>query len=459
MGRVGAIPRPSPAVSCLPPTSVADYQVIHQPIRLLVFSHNLDFEGASLSLKELVCELKERLVALPVVVAFGDGPLREHYESRQIDVHVLPSIQHKTSTLQRLLREVERLSDRIRSYAPDVVLVNTLLNFPAILAAERAAVPSVWNPRESESWDSYFRYLPDPVAQQAIGAIGLPRKVVFVAEATRDVWKDFDDGKRFTVIHNSLDLSRFAEQLGADKDKERQALGWGSEEVTFLCVGTLCKRKGQADALLALKEIAEELTSPIRLVFVGEAAGRYARRQLHRAESYRGHKWVRIDFVDSTAAVGRYYLAADVFLLCSRVESFPRVVLEAMAFGLPIITTPVFGIAEQLPDPKDACFFEPGDAKSLGRRILQLTNDPALRRQLGQRSKSRFSQMPSFGQMVNAYAKVLRGCANVPTEQLAASWCQAAIRSSESNPLAPQDSGEIATIRAVPPAVMPPPSA
>ena len=49
-----------------------------------------------------------------------------------------------------------------------------------------------------------------------------------------------------------------------------------------------------------------------------------------------------------TAEPGRFYQAADVFVCTSRVESFPRVTLEAMAHGLPIVTTPVFGIREQV---------------------------------------------------------------------------------------------------------------
>jgi len=410
LGAGRKVPRPAPLVSHFGPASIDSPVTERKPLKLLVFSHNLDYEGASISLQELVFGLRPRLSVAPAVVASADGPLRAQYESQGMSVRVMPDLQHPISTPRRLAREVEALSEHIKASGADVVLVNTLLNFPAILAADRAAVPSVWIPRESEPWDSYFRFLPEPVAQQAIAAIGLPSKVVFVAQATRDVWKDFDDGKRFTVIHNSLDLSRFAEQLAADKGTQRRALGWGTEEVAFLCVGTLCERKGQVDALLALEVIAAQLKAPIRLVFVGHAASRYGRRQQRRARRYRGHERLRIDFVDSTTDIGRYYLAADVFLLCSRVESFPRAVLEALAFGLPILTTPVFGIAEQLPDPQDAYFYEPGDLRSLGEKMIQLAQEPALRQRLGQRSKVRFSQMPSYEQMVDAYEKVLRAC-------------------------------------------------
>jgi len=404
-------PRPAPLVSRVVRKSADGADVGRGgPLRLLVFSHNLDYEGASISLKELVFGLKDRLAVAPRVVACSDGPLRAQYEAQGIRVHLMPDLQYPISTLRRLEREVRGIAEQIRVEKVDVVLVNTLLNFPVILAAERAGVPSVWNPRESEPWQSYFRFLPDPVARQAIGAIGLPSRVVFVAEATRQVWKEFDDGGRFTVIHNSLDLSRFAETLSGDKEAQRRSLGWGADEVAFLCVGTLCERKGQADALVALEEVAAQLRVPIRLVFVGDAANRYGQRQQRRARRERMPK-VRVDFVDATVSIGRYYLASDVFLLCSRVESFPRVVLEALAFGLPIITTPVYGVAEQLPDPRDAYFYQPGDVVTLGAKMLALANNPDLRRELAQRSRARFAQMPSFAQMVDAYERVLRVCA------------------------------------------------
>ena len=407
-GLRGLVPRPEVLRSRLgfndaPPSD-------QLPIKLLVFSHNLGQEGASISLKELVSGLKHRGAVVPEIVAFEDGPLRAEYESFGIPVNVLPGILHKISTLGRLNLEVEQLALLIQASGAEVVFVNTLLNFPAILAAEKAGVPSVWNQRESEPWNSYFRFLPDPVAQHAIAAIGLPKQVIFVAEATRAVWKDFEDWGNFKVIRNSLNQRRFAKYLSGDRDAERKGLGWLKDEIVFLCVGTVCERKGQVDALLALDGIADKLDVPIRLVFAGDASGSYARQQKRLALRFGEHSKVRVDFVAATADIGRYYLAADVFLLCSRVESYPRVILEAMAFGLPIISTPVFGVAEQLPDPEDAKFYEPRDVAGLGEIMVEMVNDPIARKRLGERSHVRLLQMDSFDQMVGGYESVLRQC-------------------------------------------------
>lgn len=400
--------RPVPLMSKLGYVSDKRHPDQSHPLRLLVFSHNLDREGASISLKELVCGLKSRHAVVPEVISFGDGPLRCEYEARGIAVEVLPSVLHRISTTKRLDREVTSLAKRIQASACDVVFVNTLLNFPAILAAERAGAPSVWNPRESEPWSEYFRFLPVPIAQQAIAAIGLPRRVVFVAESTRAVWKEFEQDANFTVIHNALHLDRFAEHLSGDKASVRRSLGWSTDEVVFLCVGTLCERKGQQDALQALEKIADQLKVGVRLVFVGTPNGRYGQALQRAALRFQGNERVRISFEASTANIGNYYLAADVFLLCSRVESYPRVVLEALAFALPIISTPVFGVVEQIPDPADAFFYVPGDVVQLGGQMLEMANSPKVRQRMVARSKARFAAMSGFEQMLQTYKGVLQ---------------------------------------------------
>ena len=262
------MPRPKSLVSRV---SSADAPYGHSfsypiPLKLLIFSHNLCYEGASISLKELVIGLTHRQFITSEVVAFEDGPLRAEYESHGIPVRVLPSAQHKVFTLKLLSMEVERLALTIQASGAGLVFVNTLLNFPAILAAERAGVPSIWNPRESEPWDSYFRFLPDPVAQRAIAAIGLPRKVVFVAHATRKVWKDFDVRGSFEVIHNGINLNRFPSRGdAAERAHCRKALGLKADSIAILCVGTLCDRKGQMDLVAAYASLPEAISNRVQI--------------------------------------------------------------------------------------------------------------------------------------------------------------------------------------------------
>ncbi len=76
--------------------------------------------------------------------------------------------------------------------------------------------------------------------------------------------------------------------------------------------------------------------------------------------------------VPETGETSAYWQAADVFCCTSRVESYPLVILEAMAAGLPIITTPVFGIAEQVRPRVNALIYQPGDIPGLARHLSLL---------------------------------------------------------------------------------------
>lgn len=411
LGLRGPVPRPEALVSRVssadaPYGSSPGCQI---PIKLLIFSHNLCYEGASISLKELVFGLTHRQVITPEVVAFEDGPLRAEYESHGIPVRVLPSAQHKVFTLKLLSMEVERLALIIQASGAGLVFVNTLLNFPAILAAERAGVSSVWNPRESEPWDSYFRFLPDPVAQRAIAAIGLPRKVVFVAHATRKVWKDFDVQGSFGVIHNGINLNRFP-SLGdaAERARCRNALGLKADSIAILCVGTLCDRKGQMDLVSAFASLPEAISNQVQILLVGDDRGRYADAIKDRCHSLPPNVGNAVRIFPPTETIASFYAAADLFVLSSKVESFPRVVLEAMAFGLPVITTPVFGVLEQVVEGENALFYPPGDSRLLARQIEKLVSDEALRGRMSQSSLQRISQMTTFDEMVDAYASICR---------------------------------------------------
>ena len=71
-----------------------------------------------------------------------------------------------------------------------------------------------------------------------------------------------------------------------------------------------------------------------------------------------------------------YYRASDIYVCASYEESFPRSILEAMAFGLPIAATPIFGIAEQITDGETGLFFDPGDTAGMRRQLELLLDDP-----------------------------------------------------------------------------------
>jgi glycosyltransferase involved in cell wall biosynthesis len=124
--------------------------------------------------------------------------------------------------------------------------------------------------------------------------------------------------------------------------------------------------------------------------------------------------------VDGTNDPFLYYRAADVALCTSRIESAPRVIMDAMACGLPIITTPVFGIPEMVRENVNALFYAPGDIDALARLLTRVVEDGALRARLAASSRPLYDSMPSFDEMVERYGGAIRQAA--PLRRLATDW-------------------------------------
>ena len=100
--------------------------------------------------------------------------------------------------------------------------------------------------------------------------------------------------------------------------------------------------------------------------------------------------------------------AADVFVCTSRIESYPRVTLEAMASGLPIISTHVFGLAEQLVDGVNALFYSPGDIPGLATALERLLADDRQRAALAGESSTVLASLKTFEEMVDDYEETFR---------------------------------------------------
>jgi len=96
--------------------------------------------------------------------------------------------------------------------------------------------------------------------------------------------------------------------------------------------------------------------------------------------------------VEEREDVYDFYRLSDIFVCASFEESFPRVILEAMAFKLGIVSTNVFGIPDMVSDGGEALLVPAGDACSLAERILRLVQEPQKRKQLGDRAHAKVSR-------------------------------------------------------------------
>jgi glycosyltransferase involved in cell wall biosynthesis len=152
----------------------------------------------------------------------------------------------------------------------------------------------------------------------------------------------------------------------------------GRRAAAVLCLGRMNHGKGSYDLLQAVAALRPRATVELRLGGDGEAEQVRARaRALGIDAQVHLLGWVRAD------AKARELAAASVFVLPSYNEGLPMSVLEAMAAGLPIVSTPVGGIPEAVSDGVEGYLVAPGDVDTLAERLALLASDPALARRMG----------------------------------------------------------------------------
>ncbi|MEG5057428.1 glycosyltransferase [Microcoleus sp. A2-C5] len=384
--------------------SVANTNNSIHPVRVLMCSNSLDFTGAPLHQYEIAVKLAAEGVILPIVLCTTDGPLRQAYEQQGIEVIVRDNPLEHIYQRDAYDEAIRSFSKEIESLKVDAIYANTLENFFVVDAARQIGIPTVWNVHESEPWQTYFNRFGSEIAARALECFRFPYKVIFVADATRDRYLPLNSHHNFTVIHNGLDLSKL--ENSENSELARKTLGVAAQDVVLLLLGTVCERKGQQDLVQALSLLPEKWHNQIRCFIVGDRPSIYSNKLADMVGALPEDLRQRVTVVPETGEPGQYYKAADIFVCTSRVESFPRVILEAMACDLPIITSPVFGIKEQVRPGINGLFYTPNRPDELVAALMSLLEDKSLRQQLAGNAKYVLDSLNTFEEMTQAYAEI-----------------------------------------------------
>lgn len=208
---------------------------------------------------------------------------------------------------------------------------------------------------------------------------------------------------KIQTIYNGIPTSQFL-----NKTQARQALG--IDDQTFLLgnIAQLYNRKAIDIFIGAMDLMPGELKEKARTVVIGEGPDRQKLEQLIEQKKLKetfllpGYKPRAVSLLK----------AFDVFVLSSRREGFPYVILEAMQAGLPIIATDVGGVKEALGDV--GILVGPEDPAGLAEKIEILIHDGALREKLAALSLGR-AKIFTLEKMLSETEKVYRKILNSKT--------------------------------------------
>jgi UDP-glucose:(heptosyl)LPS alpha-1,3-glucosyltransferase len=206
------------------------------------------------------------------------------------------------------------------------------------------------------------------------------RSVIAVSERVRDDLARYygrRDGVK--VVYHGVDLDTFHPR---NRDRSgaamRAELGIAPGECLALYVGNL--QKGGAAAIRATARVPG-----VRLVLVS-ASKQDAERALATAEGVAD----RVLFQPATKGIERHFAAADVFLFPTLFETYGMVIAEAMAAGLPVVTSRAAGAAELIDHGQNGWLtHDPWDPGPIAAGLRALEADPALRQRIGRAARTR----------------------------------------------------------------------
>ncbi|MCF3652100.1 glycosyltransferase [Synoicihabitans lomoniglobus] len=337
-------------------------------LHLLAVSHNLNFEGAPLFLFEYIKFLVNNLGFKVDIVAAEEGPLRAAYEAMGaeiilVDRHPLHGARNDTEFAEQLEVMQHELAQQIDLRPIDAFVCNTIACWWGVHLAAAVNKPSMLYIHESATLKRFFSgALPKKRHGVARAAFRLATRVFFLCKSTRAFYEELNDYDNFRYVTSWIDLPRIeALKTATPRDIARAKLGYAPHEQVVANIGTVCERKGQHIFVRTVAYFMKHFAAngSYRFLLVGGRPGEY-QDSLIKDIARLGLSDV-IEIVHETDRVYEYFRAANIFACTSFEESFPRVLLEAMAFETPIVSTNVHGIPEMVTDKAEAYLVPPGD--------------------------------------------------------------------------------------------------
>lgn len=229
------------------------------------------------------------------------------------------------------------------------------------------------------------------------------RRVIAVSEEVRQSILKADPGlaPKVVVVHNGVNLP------ARRKPPQNHVLA-------LVTVGRCVEQKNQALLLEAL-HLAQQraVLPPFVFHLIGDGVLRpELEKQVERLglqEQVRFHGHLPPD------RVAQLYCEADVFLLGSRWEGCPNVLLEAMSWGIPAVATAVGGVPDVLTSEDEGILVPSEDVSAFADALCRLIADPALRERLGRAAYTRVQDSFSFQRHIDRLYAVFHDSLHSPS--------------------------------------------
>ncbi len=185
---------------------------------------------------------------------------------------------------------------------------------------------------------------------------------------------------KIKVIHNGVDIQKF--QPAADKTKAKMEFGLKADDIAIVSVGRLYARKGLFTLIESIPAVTKRFPNA-KFIISGKGQSDEMQKLISHAERCGVRANIIFTGYTPDKKLPRLYQAADVFAFSTFYEHHPFAVLEAMATGLPVLTTRVGGISETIDSGRNGFLVEPFNERQFSDRILYLLEHPSEAAEIG----------------------------------------------------------------------------
>ena len=243
---------------------------------------------------------------------------------------------------------------------------------------------------------TFHKWLPQRIRRTLLWGIGGAERVIVLTQFWYDHYSTNLDlsPSHLLLLPNPADMP--------DSIPERRH----RPEVKLLFLGRIGKRKGAFDLIHAVASLPDGVRQMCHLTLAGDGdveAARELSARLGCSELVSLSGWV------GAADVDRLLAESDIFMLPSYAEGMAMSLIEAMSWGLAVVTSDVGGAGEFLKNRHNSILVKPGDVQGINSAICELAGDPTLRSRLGlaaRETASRFSIEAYIATLANLYQEL-----------------------------------------------------
>lgn len=328
-------------------------------VRVMQFGPSLSVRGGISSVEQLICDYLPPYVSMRHIPTMEEG-----------------SALTKASVFARAVQVMRRALESLDPTIMHIHIASRGSTLRKVILAEmvaRAGRPLVLHAHGSE-FDLFYRKLPAAVRRNVNRT--MQRANVFITLSTQ--WRDFYveeceiSPSQIVVLPNPVRVPAEVPDRSS------------RDTVQFLHLGRLGERKGAYDLVNAFAGLPEGLRNRARLVMAGDGDVEGVRKMAEPFGSQiEVHSWINSHERDLLLE------RSDVFALPSRAEGVPMALLEAMAHGLPGITSPVGGIPDVFRHGVDGALVTPGDVPQIRAAMAKYISEDATRLAAGRAARER----------------------------------------------------------------------